>query len=133
MDKFGRRVDYNTNEVDNRQILVPNHYLRLDGTTAMQADIDLGSNNIINISNIKPMSADGDIKLHGSMNMNNGSLKNVQTLSASQGNSIQIGSTIDLKGYQIINPKVPESDNALASIQMVRDNFKIRRFLHISK
>ena len=49
MDKFGRTRRNNGAFGTNQQVLIPNNLLRTDGTNAMQANLDLSNNEIVNV------------------------------------------------------------------------------------
>ena len=130
MDKFWGSLQRNTtNTTNTSQVLVPNDFLRLDGTTSMLGPLNLDSNRVTNVHEIVPRSIGSDIDVDGSFNMKNYFLKNIQGLYGTQGSplkfhsTIEMGSNIDLNGREIVNPRIPESDNALAAMKTVRDNY----------
>ena len=94
MDKFGRSNKGSNNACYDSQIVIPNDFLRLDGTNKMQGDLDLSE---FHIHNIKDLNGVADTP-------------------------IKVNSGFDLNGQEIVNPKIPESDNALASMKTVTLN-----------
>ena len=54
MDKFGRPLLGNSGSVNPTQVVIPQDFVRLDGTLSMQANLDIGGNEIHNVSLLKP-------------------------------------------------------------------------------
>ena len=53
MDKFGRTRQNTGASGTNQQVLIPNNLLRTDGTNAMQANLDVNNNEIVNVAAIQ--------------------------------------------------------------------------------
>ena len=53
MDKFGRTRRYAGSPGTKQQILIPNNLLRTDGTNAMQANMNVNNNDIVNVETIE--------------------------------------------------------------------------------
>ena len=53
MDKFGRTKRNTGTSGTKQQVLIPNNLLRTDGTNAMQANLDVNNNDIINVTSIQ--------------------------------------------------------------------------------
>ena len=108
-----------------------NTYLKTDGTNSMNANLDFNSNELDNVTKINPPNLGANIEVDGSFDMKNYNLFNIQGLNAASGialklnDNVEMGGDIDLKGNEIINPKVPQSDNALALVKTVKDNREV--------
>ena len=50
-DKFGRPKQ-RSNNVTNQQILIPKNLLRTDGTNQMNAELNVGNNDIVNVESL---------------------------------------------------------------------------------
>ena len=51
-DKFGRPKQ-RSNNITNQQILIPNNLLRTDGTNQMNAELNVGNNDIVNVESLE--------------------------------------------------------------------------------
>ena len=103
--------------------------LKVDGTRSMQGNLNLDNNEIHNLKLLKPV-AGGDIDLDGSFNMKNYNLLNIQGLSPMT--TLKLNGPVDMFGdidlrdrYEILNPKIPQSDNSLARFKEVRHNYSL--------
>ena len=53
IDKFGRTRRYAGAPGSKQQILIPNNLLRTDGTNQMNAELNVGNNDIVNINSLE--------------------------------------------------------------------------------
>ena len=157
MDIFGRPNNIVEREIDSR-VIVPNDFLRLDGTNQMGASINLGNKSIKNVASIE---SSGPIKID-ELDLQNEDIKNIRSLQAPSGQSLEINSnidaknyniqniqglgsvpgqnmairspldmygSIDLRGYEVLNAAEPQSSNSLASNKTVdRVYWSLERF-----
>ena len=122
MDKFGRPLQFNNGTNSSTQVVIPPDFVRLDGTSAMQANLDLGSNEIHNVSSLRPPTSQ-DIKVDGSFDLQNNSLHNIQSLRGTN-STIEMSGNIDLGNqYEVVNTKFNQSPNALVPRHIVDNNY----------
>ena len=131
MDKFGRPLQRASGAVNSAQVVIPQDFVRLDGTLSMQANLDIGGNEIHNVSTMKGV---GKINVDSSLDMKTHSIDNVQSLSASasaSGNStIKFNDPVEMSGnidmgnqYEVVNTKFNGSSNALVPRYVVDNNY----------
>ena len=121
-------LDINQNDLINVKTVLPpksGDSIEVDGSFDLK-NYDLDNvKNIRNVSSISAPSATA-LQMNSNVNMNNYNLQNLQGIAAISGNTLALRSdvtsygNIDLRdNNEVINSKVPESDNGLARFKTV--------------
>ena len=121
-------LDFNQNDLKNVKTVLPpvsGDSIEIDGSFNLK-NYDL--ENVSNIRNVQSLSApnNSSLQINSNVDMNNYNLQNIQGLSAMTGRpltlrgDVQSYSNINLRGEsEIVNSKVPESDDGVARFKTV--------------
>lgn len=121
-------LDINQNDFINVKNVVPP---QLGDSIVIKGNFDLDNYNLDNVKNIRNVETISSVsgkplQINSNIDLNNYNLQNVQGIAAPSGDKIRLRSdvtsfgSIDLRNYnEIINSKIPESDNGLARYKTV--------------